>query len=400
MERIDLLAFTENYSQGGGVRFMIDLINASPKQFLKFHILSNKGGISHQDYCRLNRSANLENILLLTAAYFNNNSKKYSRTLFVFLHFVIYFFDFLILITNIFLYLNYLRKKKPRLLLVCNGGYPGSRACIAMVIAAKLLKIDVILSIVSTPAKRKFFVSFYEKIIDKLVWTSVSKVIVNANFISSKLSSLRGMPRNKATVAHNFLDDFEPPDSFNYKAIRKKNFHIGFIGRLDKNKGVTLLLDAFILLLKKYPNLTLTLVGSGNLEKCITEKVKFLSLQKKIILPGHFKGDITQLLFSFDIFVFPSLWEGFPYSILEAMRSRLPIVSTNVGGIPEAITNMREGLLVNPDSSEELAYAIEELINNSNLRFKLAKNAQIKFRNSFSGYDFKSKVISIFKDFS
>lgn len=99
---------------------------------------------------------------------------------------------------------------------------------------------------------------------------------------------------------------------------------------------------------------------------------------------GYYEGDTHYLLSSLDIYVLPTLHEGFPYSILEAMRANCAIISTNVGGIPEAIRNRVEGLLVPLSSVEVLELAIEELINDADLRNMLGKNARNRFLDMFA----------------
>lgn len=384
MAQSDLLVFTENYYRGGSIRFMVDLINAAPNKFRKIKILTNKNALNDNDLSRLKRVINFDNIFFITSArYHKNISNAYPFLLIIFKS-IIYFFDFFFLILNIFIFIYYLRKNKPRLVLACNGGYPASRACLALVLAAKFTKINVILSIVSLPTRRKPLIYFYEKFVDYLIWKAASKIIVNAKFISSMLSVTRGMPLNKAIVIKNYLENIDTKDTLDSDRLltsKKKGISIGFVGRMDNQKGIEFLFEAFLILIKKHPNLTLVLAGSGNADKYILDKIESFSLQDRIILLGHFTGNINVLLSSFDIFVFPSLWEGLPYSILEAMRCGLPIVSTNVGGIPEVIKNRREGLLVNPGSTEDLVFALEELINDSTLRSRLGKNARSKFIN-------------------
>jgi glycosyltransferase involved in cell wall biosynthesis len=113
-------------------------------------------------------------------------------------------------------------------------------------------------------------------------------------------------------------------------------------------------------------------------------RVGELGLQGQVRLTGNYNGDINELLLSFDIYAFPSLWEGFPYSVIEAMRAGCPIIATNVGGIPEAIRNRVEGLLIPPSSVEALESAIEELMNNADLRNMLGENAKNRFLDMFT----------------
>ncbi|MCG2690350.1 glycosyltransferase family 4 protein, partial [Candidatus Parcubacteria bacterium] len=86
----------------------------------------------------------------------------------------------------------------------------------------------------------------------------------------------------------------------------------------------------------------------------------------------------SQYLKAFDIFCLPSVKEGFPFALLEAMRAQLPIVATKVGAIPEIIENEKEGLLVKPKDSSALKAKIEELLHNKEKANFLAQNASLK----------------------
>jgi glycosyltransferase involved in cell wall biosynthesis len=134
------------------------------------------------------------------------------------------------------------------------------------------------------------------------------------------------------------------------------------VASFSKIKNQALLLDA-LKLLRERTNARLTFVGDGetrdNTEKLAREygfsedTVSFLGLRR----------DIPDLLAKSDIFVLCSHYEGVPLSILEAYASGLPVVSTNVGGVPDILTNRENGLLVPPGSAEALADAVSEIMN-------------------------------------
>ena len=98
---------------------------------------------------------------------------------------------------------------------------------------------------------------------------------------------------------------------------------------------------------------------------------------------GRYSGDVSEILGAIDIFVLPSEWEGLPYSIIEAMRSGLAIIASRIGGIPEALTNNHSGILIQPNSSEELNNALSLLIADKDLTNRLGLNARIAFLEKF-----------------
>jgi glycosyltransferase involved in cell wall biosynthesis len=124
---------------------------------------------------------------------------------------------------------------------------------------------------------------------------------------------------------------------------------IGTVARVQDVKNHAGLIDAFArlraLLPDLAPRLKLSIVGDGPLLPAVRRQVAELGLQDAVWLPGA-RADIKALLHSFSLFVLPSLAEGTPVSLLEAMASGLPVVASRVGGIPEVVTDGEHGLLV------------------------------------------------------
>ena len=383
-----LLVFTENYAKGGGNKYLIDLINSLGEVANETFLYSNAGGIYPEDTSRLNRKINIKSVSFITQPLLLSKLKLISNDWRRAIGLPLRLLEPFFYICNIARFSLLCYRLKPTRVLACNGGYPASQACLALVIAASLLNIPTALSIVSMPAKRRKLLFWYEKALDNLVWRSSDCLIVNANAIAQALSKQRGMPLNKSHVIHNGLDDLKSTNPVEDTNI----FVIGCVARLDRSKGVLFLFDAFVTLLQKHPNLRLVLVGSGDAYDELTMRTSLLGLQGRVNLPGHFIGDISTLLATFDIYVFPSLWEGFPYSILEALRSGCVIVATNVGGIPEAIADGVDGILIEPGCSAAIAGAVDGLINNQEFCAELSKNARLKFQRNFTLKEMEKRV--------
>lgn len=367
-----LLVFTENYARGGGNRYMIDLINAISSDYETISMVSNAEGISQHDVQRLQCKYKQKNVFFLSSHCISQVKYIFPRLVELFRLIL----EPVIFISNIVIFFITIKQIKPDKIVSCNGGYPAAWSCLAMVVAAKLSCIPVILSIVSMPSLRKPYTRFYEKFIDKLVWKSVDMILVNAKSIARALTDLRDMKVKRVEVVYNGIDDVEFCHS--YKNIEGKII-IGCIARMDISKGVLLLLEAFAKLTKIYSNIQMLLIGQGDASVELERRMMELGLQNQIHLMGYYEGDIVNVINNFDIYVFPSLWEGLPYSIIEALRAARVIIATKVGGIPEIIRNEVEGILIEPGSTIEILNAIEKLINNEYLRRKLAKNARIKF---------------------
>ncbi|MEK7355393.1 MAG: glycosyltransferase family 4 protein, partial [Bdellovibrionota bacterium] len=233
--------------------------------------------------------------------------------------------------------------------------------------------------IVSMPTPRRRFLGLYEWLIDLVIWRAASKVVVNARCIEEALIAMRGLPRGLCAVIHNGLED----GPVKADPVNNESVVIGCVARLETMKGTLILLDAFTKLATHHPRIHLVLAGDGEASTLVARRVGEYDLQNRVRLLGHYSGNVATLLSTFDIFAFPSLWEGLPYSILEAMRSQLPIVATRVGGIPECISDGIEGLLVEPNDKESLVTALEKLLNDPPLRRKLATQARDRFTREF-----------------
>ncbi|MEI7612329.1 MAG: glycosyltransferase [Betaproteobacteria bacterium] len=355
---------------------MVDLINSVESNYESIVLLSNDKGVFEEDCRRLYRNVDLQKIMLVTRPLINHLLYFIPPNFRRVILFPLVLLEPVFFIVNLIALVFRLKRINPACILSCNGGYPAAYSTLAMVIAARIIGRPAALSVVSMPTPRRPYLKHYEKLIDKLAWASAALVIVNANTIAKALAVLRDMPEGLSQVIHNGLED-KPP-----VIAHKKNeaeVVIGCVARLDAAKGVLFLFDAFVELERVHPELRLVLAGSGDVSDELARRTEVLGLQSKVKLLGHFEGDVGGLLATFDIYVFPSLWEGFPYSIIEALRSACVIVATRVGGIPEAIIDNVEGLLIEPGSVEAISAAVSRLLNEPNLAKVLAANARARF---------------------
>ena len=158
-------------------------------------------------------------------------------------------------------------------------------------------------------------------------------------------------------------------DMRNRLNIRDGQIVIGTVARMTKEKGHKVLLDAFQILTKKHRNLTLLLVGDGDLREKLEREVRQNGLQDQVIFTGT-RDDVPDLYRIMDIYINSSLTEGMPMSILEAMASGLPVVASDVGEIGRLINESGAGTVVPPSNVEALVLAVDEFLqgNQGNLR--------------------------------
>ncbi|HEU5436212.1 MAG TPA: TIGR03088 family PEP-CTERM/XrtA system glycosyltransferase [Telluria sp.] len=145
-------------------------------------------------------------------------------------------------------------------------------------------------------------------------------------------------------------------------------FVIGTVGRLQDVKDQACLVDAFARLRELLPaerdRLRLVLVGDGPLRARLAERIAAAGLQDVAFLAGP-RSDVAPVMRSFSLFALPSMAEGTPVTLLEAMASSLPVVASRVGGIPELVVDGSTGTLVPPADPEQLASALAGYINDN-----------------------------------
>lgn len=161
---------------------------------------------------------------------------------------------------------------------------------------------------------------------------------------------------------------------------------IGTAGRLSPEKAQTDLIAAFSLFCKQHTHVHLLICGDGPLRAAL-EKKSAESGCRNIHFLGH-RTDFDKLMPMFDVFVLPSLTEGLPNVLLEAAASRVPIVATRVGGVPEIITDGESGWLVEPGNVHQLAQAIEQSVMD---RGKAQQFADVAFHHIEARFGFEEQ---------
>jgi len=290
---------------------------------------------------------------------------------------------------------NLIRKERPDIVHLhsSKAGFSGS-------LAAKLLGVKVVYTVhgavfaaaFSAPVRQfylwleKFSAPFKDKIIcvsqnDKKVWLKY-----------------KAAPEKKLVVIHNGIDfanlKFLPKDeargnlfSLNpqlFEANRGSNQDLKIIGTIAnfyQEKGLSYLIQAAELILKEaqFKNTLFVVIGEGMERELLEAMIKDKGLEQKFILTGKI-DHAPKYLKAFDVFVLPSIKEGLPYTILEAMAAGVPIVASYVGGIPEMIENESNGFLILPKNPEMLAEKINELLKNPELAERFVQSSQIKLR--------------------
>ena len=161
-------------------------------------------------------------------------------------------------------------------------------------------------------------------------------------------------------------------------------------------KGHSYMLEAFSELAKQYPELYLLIVGDGPMRDATEKQAAETGFNERIIMTGH-SDRIEDMLAVADLFALPS-WanEGVPQAIMQAMAMQLPVVSTTVGAIDEAVIDGDTGFLIEPKNSSALAAALKRLIDSPEQRKKFGQAGRLRIENNYSSKHMVDAMESVF----
>ena len=168
----------------------------------------------------------------------------------------------------------------------------------------------------------------------------------------------------------------------NGHGISPDEYVVGFLGRLSHEKGLIYLLNACANLARQEVNFKLLIIGEGAEREELQQLSSKLQLGSRVIFAG-FQNNIDEWLACMDIFVLPSLTEGTPMALLEAMANGVPVAASAVGGVPQVITHGKTGLLFSPGRADEIAEAIQILYRDRATGQSLAANALSHVRETY-----------------
>lgn len=217
------------------------------------------------------------------------------------------------------------------------------------------------------------------------------KVIAISESVKNSLNKYEFIRSNKILVLPNSIEY----QKFNEVALSKKKSNngeiiIGIVGRLEKVKGINYLLFGMKKILAKFPYAKLEIIGDGSNAQELKNLSEKLKISNSVIFFGKFT-DVIPFYSRMDVFVLPSILEGFGIVLLEAMAAGIPVVATNVNGIKEVIVNMKSGLLVPPKNPEAIADAVIKIVENPQLAKELAEEGLKRARL----FDIKDHLIKL-----
>jgi len=233
------------------------------------------------------------------------------------------------------------------------------------------------------------FIFLYRRIAK---WTA--GFIASSREVANNLATKKILPA-RIVVFHNAIniDHFMKDATLSRTAYRSRygcrpgEIVIGSASVFNKRKGLPFLIEAFARLVKIHPDVRLFLPGDGPMKKDLAKMVlERPEIKGAVLFPGSITN-MTDFLNAIDIYAQPALSEGLPLAVLQAMAAGKPILATRVGGIPEAIRDGVEGLLVEPRDVEALTSGLAQLIRDPEKRRSLGENAR---QRAFRDFDAKS----------
>lgn len=278
-----------------------------------------------------------------------------------------------------------LLKSKPDLVQI---NLPNARHGFGSIIACGLFKIPTV--VVFQLVQHHFLFSSTKKRLlawarsRKQQWVAVSKnnqelicrsfnvplsdVYCIYNGANLQLSSNVSRSKDSNLSRHQLIDELRLPD---------KTLLLLTVGRLSHQKGYNILISAIPHIVRDFPNTTFIWVGEGEQRIFLTSKLREYNVENKVIFLG-FRSDVLTLLKAADLFIFPTLYEGQPFAVLEAMACGLPIVTSSASGIPEIIENKVHGLTCRTGDSCDLLEKIRWALKHPQDMQEMAQKARLR----------------------
>jgi glycosyltransferase involved in cell wall biosynthesis len=230
-------------------------------------------------------------------------------------------------------------------------------------------------------ARRYKRYSWQVKLLKKIqtyVAEGAAKIITPSKYLKSIIVDWGIDPRKISVVYNGF--HLEVPKTLK-ASLRKKHGLAGSIiitvGRLVPWKGIRELIETMPRVISKVPTANLVVVGEGPLEKELRARSKELGLEDRIRFTGKLgQKELFEYIKAADAFALNTSYEGFSHQILETMAIGTPVITTNVGGNPEAITNGKTGILLSPNDKEGFAQALTEILSERAIAYVMTQNAK------------------------
>jgi glycosyltransferase involved in cell wall biosynthesis len=404
--------FTENHYKGGLDTFLINLVNAWPVGDDELTLVCNG---SHPGLKSIANAARRPLTIKTYYRVFTSNiaqglsANKLSRFILVRILFVLTFRVLqypIIFPWYVFTLMHLFRRTDFDRLMVVNGGYPASLLCRCAVIGWRLAgkRPLATLNFHSTASVAPWYFRCFENVIDRWVVSSVSHIVSVSKTSLGSLSN-RIAFRNfiKMSYIYNGIED---PTPF-FVADSAKNIRVGpstpyclMLATYHSYKGHSFLFKAFRFVLERFPEVRLLVYGDGypHERRVVNDELRRQKLEDHITL-GGFTSQTATLFAGASVLVVPSqAYESFGLTIVEAMAFRVPVVTTDVGGMPEVLGDSNGGYVCSRNDPLEFAEAIMRILGNPLLAAQLGRNGRLAFEAKFTSSAMARQYNSVLKN--
>jgi len=241
--------------------------------------------------------------------------------------------------------------------------------------------------------------------VSRFLWWLTDGGIAISDAIRDFTIHIEGASGNKVDLVHYGLpyrwipdEDIQAAKQALYQELALKDnvIILGMVCRLVEQKGIIYALQAFKQMYTKFPNVHLVIAGDGDLADELLSHGRMLGISDRVHWLG-WREDAQTVMSAMDIFLMPSLWEGFGLVLLEAMSKRIPIIASRVSAIPEVVQDGVTGLLIPPQSADALTKAIVYLLNDHALRKHMGLLGEDRLEQAFSTGKMVEQTIAVYR---
>jgi glycosyltransferase involved in cell wall biosynthesis len=258
-------------------------------------------------------------------------------------------------------------------------------------------------------SNEKFLVSFnwFLRIFEEKMQQRSRKLIAVSDFTRRELTQYYGISEEKIRVIHNGVDTvkFQPAaDKRQVKAelgFNPDDIAIVSVGRLYARKGLFTLIESMPAVLRKFPSAKFIISGKGQSNEMnkLVNHAQRLGVKDSIIFTGYFPDrKLPKLYQAADVFAFSTFYEHHPFAVLEALSTGLPVVTTNVGGIPETISDGKDGFMCQPFNAKQLSDRILYLLEHPEAASEMGFQARKTILERFDWRLIVKKVLAVYEE--
>jgi len=231
-----------------------------------------------------------------------------------------------------------------------------------------------------------------------------SKVICCSNYMASQISETFNVPREKICVIRNGVNVSKFDIKIDVQAVRKRYAKpnekiVVYVGRLVHEKGVHVLIGAVPKVLDVLPNVKFVIVGEGGMKEYLLKEAWDFGVSHHVFFTGFIdKSMLVSIYKASDVAVFPSLYEPFGITALEAMAAKAPVVVSDTGGLAEIVEHDKTGVKVYPDNSDSVAWGILKVLKDQAFANMIRENA---YQNVVRNYDWNKiaeETIEVYRE--